>query len=264
MKSRLLILATRISESHPVLWNAAWKLAHLDPLLPHDRGYLALRPFIREMPDGLILDIGANDGISALGFRKLAPAAPILSIEPNPVHTQALARIAAADPKFQYRIAACGASQGRLDLCMPVYRSIPLHTFCSSSQQGAREQVKAAFGDGVAKQIRISEFSAELLTVDSLGVSPAIMKIDAEGASVQVLQGALETIRKSHPLIVTEIGEDMETVKELLEPLGYVFAMYDVPSDTFDFAMNDATHRVGRRNFFAVHRERAHWLRQAR
>lgn len=253
--------AARLAESHPMLWWAAWQVAHLSMLLPHDKSYLALRRFIRSKPNALILDIGANDGISALGFRKLAPDAQILAIEPNPIHEAALARIGAKDRNFRYKIAACGASSGRISLCMPWYRNIPLHTFCSSSTENALEQIRISFGAGVARQVKVTEFGAEVVTIDDLDVSPGIVKVDAEGASLLVLQGALRTLEKARPVVVVEVGEEDADVVGLLTSNGYEMATYDVPTDSFGFGMHSTAHAPGQRNSFAIPREMAREMR---
>lgn len=259
-----MLFATRVAESHPVLWWAAWRLAHLPALLPHDKSYYALRPFIYKKPGGLILDIGANDGISALGFRKLAPEAEIYAIEPNPVHQPALARIAARDANIGFKIAACGSSEGRISLCMPWYRSIALHTFCSSSKENVLEQIRVSFGAGVARQIEITEFSADLVTVDDLDLSPSIMKIDAEGASLAVLQGALRTIKSARPVVVVEVGEDSQDVADLLISLGYELATYNVAGDSFNFGGSAKSNSPGQRNTFAIPQELAECLQRSR
>lgn len=60
-------------ESNPYSWYFAWKLIHNLPfLLPHDKIYLAIRHF-NLTPGDLILDVGANDGISAPRELKVDP-----------------------------------------------------------------------------------------------------------------------------------------------------------------------------------------------
>src|SRR5262245_52664590 len=87
----LMNAAARFSELHPYTWAVAWKAAHLMPfLLPHDKSYYALRHFIDAVPTGLFLDIGANDGISALSFRRFDKNYDILSLEPNVMMEPAL------------------------------------------------------------------------------------------------------------------------------------------------------------------------------
>lgn len=247
-----MLLAARLAESHPLLWRVAWEAAHLGPLLPHDKSYLAIRHFIAQRPGGLILDIGANDGISALGFRKLDGAAPIVAIEPNPIHSAALARLASKDALFSYRIAACGAAPGTLRLTMPWYGWIPLHTFCSSSEEGALAEVEQAFGRGVAKKVTTTSFASEVITIDELGLAPSIMKIDAEGAGLLVLQGALGTIRAHRPFIVIELGGDRLPAGDLLRSCGYEMATYDASTDRFTLGDAVSGHHSGERNSFAI------------
>jgi hypothetical protein len=69
---RLARLAVHVAELHPYTWTLAWLcVRHFSFLLPHDKSYYALRHFIALKPNGLFLDVGANDGISALSFRYL-------------------------------------------------------------------------------------------------------------------------------------------------------------------------------------------------
>ena len=89
-----LAFATRVAVSNPVTWKLSWEAVHRLPfLLPHDQSYYALRHFIKAAPNGLFLDVGANDGISALSFRKFDKRYSILSLEPNIMHEPALKKI---------------------------------------------------------------------------------------------------------------------------------------------------------------------------
>src|SRR5260370_4334356 len=71
-------------------------------LLPHDKSYFALRHFIALKPNGLFIDVGANDGISALSFRQFDRTYRILSLEPNYLLESSLKKIKARDPHFAY------------------------------------------------------------------------------------------------------------------------------------------------------------------
>jgi hypothetical protein len=58
---------------------------------------------------------------------------------------------------------------------------------------------------------------------------PQLIKIDAEGAELAVLQGARQTLAQTRPLLLLELesanlkaaGQDKEAVAEFLRPLGY-------------------------------------------
>src|SRR5882672_10492632 len=62
------------------------KMFHVFPfLLPHEKDYFGLQSLLSD-GDGLFLDIGANDGVSALSFRSINSRYSILSVEPNAMH----------------------------------------------------------------------------------------------------------------------------------------------------------------------------------
>src|SRR3954467_5533242 len=129
-------LATRIAHLHPRIWQFSWQAIHRLPfLLPHDKSYLALRHFLALEPQGLFLDVGANDGISVLSFRSLnvlAKSYRIISLEPNTMHEPALSAISASDPHMTYRMVAAGAAADRLTFHVPIYRGIAVHPLAAS------------------------------------------------------------------------------------------------------------------------------------
>src|SRR3954447_11792286 len=126
----ILAHAARIAELHPYTWKLAWEAIHYLPfLLPHDKSYRAIRHFVGVKPSGLFLDVGANDGISALSFRRFSKDYEILSLEPNPLLENALKRLQARDAKFQYRMIGAGAEAGHFRFFVPTYHGIVLHTF---------------------------------------------------------------------------------------------------------------------------------------
>ncbi len=67
------------------------------------------------------------------------------------------------------------------------------------------------------------------LSLDVLALqlpAPDILKIDAEGAELEILQGARELILRKHPIIFCEVSsETSSAVTELL--LSYGYALYD-------------------------------------
>src|ERR1700682_402903 len=137
----------RLAETHPFVWKLAWEAVHrLTFLLPHDQSYKAFRHFVAARPQGLFLDVGANDGISVLSFRKFSKQYRILGLEPNPALEPALKRIKAKDSLFDYKMVGAGATPVKLPFFVPVYKSVVLHTFTSSSQEQVRLSVGRSFG----------------------------------------------------------------------------------------------------------------------
>jgi FkbM family methyltransferase len=251
----------RLAETHPFVWKFAWEAVHKLPfLLPHDQSYKAFRHFIAVRPQGLFLDVGANDGISVLSFRKFSKQYRILGLEPNLALEPALKRLKAEDSLFDYKMVGAGATPAKLLFFVPVYKNIVLHTFTSSSEEQVRLSVGRSFGSSVAAATVIHPFEAEIIRLDDLNVDPAIIKVDAEGFDYDVLVGLKSTIERSRPFIATEIAPSVyDRVKSYLNECRYMLLLYDINNDCF--APDVASYRKavsamsGHRNFFAVPEE---------
>lgn len=199
----------------------------------------------------MFLDIGANNGISAKVFRDMAPNAPILSIEPNEMLTSSLKRLARADAKFTYRVAAVGDSHGTLRIHVPSFHGVCLHTWAASDPERVITGIRADFGERVAHALRLIPVDAEIVRVDDLSVSPAIMKVDAEGCELSILTGARLTLQRSRPFLMVElVGPDRDEIDALLRSLGYVMRSYNVGTDDFGPFVE------GQRNYFGFPEER--------
>jgi FkbM family methyltransferase len=61
-------------------------------------------------------------------------------------------------------------------------------------------------------------------TIDNLGIDPFFIKIDVEGAELEVLKGSLNVINRCNPVILVEIqnGNAYLAIKELLSDYGYI------------------------------------------
>jgi FkbM family methyltransferase len=261
--NRLIGLATRLAESHPYPWKLAWELVHRLPfLLPHDRSYFALRHFIKAAPNGLFLDVGANDGISVLSFRKFDRNYQIFSLEPNLMLEPSLRGIRLKDARFDYKMVGAGAASSRVRFFVPTYRGIILHTFTSSKREQVQEALAASFGDSVAKLAKIEVVENEVIPLDDLNLDPTIIKIDAEGFDYQILLGLDATLARSRPFLVIELAwTERDDIAQYLGARNYCLLAYDNTSDQFSKDVETyRSHKPGQRNFFAAPNEKLHVL----
>jgi FkbM family methyltransferase len=259
MITQLLSACGRLAELHPYSWKLAWEAVHRLPfLLPHDKSYNALKHFVAAAPSGLFLDIGANDGISALSFRRFSRNYRILSLEPNTLLEPALKRIKSADPLFDYRMVGAGSAPARIEFFMPVYRGILLHTFTSGSRDQVQHAIKEQFGAAVARNTTIEAVNGEVVRPDDLQLDPAIVKIDAEGFDYDILLGLAETIARSRPFIVIEVAwTEQGQFAGFLKTHDYVLIGYDIPADCFTANPEmPGSRKPKQRNFFAIPREK--------
>ncbi len=253
LRVRLARLAVHIAELHPYTWALAWLcVRNFSFLLPHDKSYYALRHFIALKPNGLFLDVGANDGISALSFRYFDKKYRILSLEPNRLLETSLKKIKARDVNFDYIMAGAGSQESVLQFHVPVYKGVVLHTSTSSSLEHTRSALAASFGKSVAARATIKLIEGSIIRIDDLEIEPTIIKIDAEGFNYDVLLGAAETIRRLRPFLIIEIElEEAEKVKDYFDRIQYRLIGYDVMLDNF-CAGAGTPYSDLYRNFFAV------------
>jgi FkbM family methyltransferase len=242
-------LGARISELHPRIWQVAWWLPHkFKFLLPHDPAYHALRHFIAAAPKGLFLDVGANDGISALSFRRFDHDYRIFSLEPNVLLEPNLRQLKGSDPNFDYRMIGAGSAAGKTILHIPSYRGVLLHTFTSADAQQVKQGVQAVFGASIARRTDITPIEGQIVRVDDLCLAPTIVKIDTEGFDYDVLVGMQETIARSRPFMMIELSwSKKEKIIGFLEAQRYSLHAYDVVADSFRSDIEGA-----HRNCFAI------------
>jgi FkbM family methyltransferase len=265
IRNKVFSAAVSLVESNPYAWKLAWEAAHLPFLLPHDRSYRAFRHFIKAAPAGLFLDIGANDGISALGFRKFDRAYRILSLEPNGMLEPRLKKIAARDAKFEYKMLGAGSESGRIQFFVPIYRGIVLHTYTSSRRDRVEEAIASVCGKSVLASTVIKTVESDVIRGDELNVDPTIIKIDAEGFDYEVLRGLDATIARARPFLVMEYASrEEDRSAQYLRAQDYVTLTYDISEDRFAAAIESPDQRIamgrhpepGQRNFFAVPRQK--------
>lgn len=173
--------------------------------------------------DALVLDVGANYGQSVVSFKTLLPRSRIHSFEPNPSSFEELRRLASAYDDVEVHQVAVGAERGRIELSLPVVRGVVFHQLASVHPMSTPDLIRQLHTDGFrwarARDVDWRTTSIEVVTLDSFGFTPGLVKIDVEGGEPGVLDGARATLR-ALPVIVVERGLRPE-VRFRLEPLGY-------------------------------------------
>ncbi|MCZ8146306.1 MAG: FkbM family methyltransferase [Roseomonas sp.] len=164
---------------------------------------------------GIILDVGAHDGLLTLPFAGL-PGARVMAFEPLPSAHARLAAACAGLPNVELRREALGAAPGRLMLSVPVVDGMPAEQWASLAKDY-----------GTFASVTTEAHPVEVITIDSLGLSDVThMKVDAEGFEQEVLEGARATLRRCRPVLSLELEERhregaTRDVPALLAALGY-------------------------------------------
>lgn len=159
-------------------------------------------------PGHVALDIGANIGTYTHFLRKYGMA--VRAYEPNPYLAQRLARIY---PDVTVRQVAVSNQTASTTLRIPVVDGRAQHELASVRPEYDPNDV-------VTHDVECTRIDDEELT------DVKFIKIDVEQHELQVLAGALHTIERCQPVILTECtplkyDQDVPTMFQFLTELGY-------------------------------------------
>lgn len=154
------------------------------------------RPFLRALPIGTIVDVGANEGQFALCANALFPAARIHSFEPLPdVFERLRARIGSC-PAIRAWNLALGETAGTLRFERNDYT--PSSSALPMTGGHKAEFPFTARSTPVEVTVeRLDDVAARLEIADDL-----LLKIDVQGFEDRVLRGADATLRRARAVLV--------------------------------------------------------------
>ena len=176
--------------------------------------------FLKLIPDGgLVLDLGANIGVTSYHLSKKLPMSTIFSFEPLELNMNTLKRIKKKYnlKNIQEYLVAVGVENGKLEMVMPVINNVPMHGLShviqeenTENNEGLKYQVPVIYLDGF-EPIKTSEKKV------------TAMKIDVENFEYFVLKGGEKLIKKDRPVIYCELWDNENRKKciDLLNNLGY-------------------------------------------
>jgi FkbM family methyltransferase len=166
--------------------------------------------------DYCILDVGSNDGTSIRMFRRYFPLVKIFAVDPI------------TTPRFKLKNVtliktALSDQAGIRTLVTPIVNGKQLTQYSSFYKEKMISQICS---DMALPETEISTIVNEVSfnTIDKLGVTPFFIKIDVEGAELEVLKGALNVIKMCNPVILVEIQNHKSYlgIKETLSLHGYI------------------------------------------
>jgi FkbM family methyltransferase len=204
-----------------------WQLQNRDI---HDPDFRYLKSFAGSK--GLFVDVGANRGQSAVSVRMVWPECRIVAFEPSPSLRlrQALDHMADVLEDMTVHFTALGDRETEMVMITPVVDGE------ETLEQGTLEpeqMTKPYILEGLHRlgsTITTVEQIVPVRTLDSYLLKPAVIKIDAEGFELKVLEGARETLDKYKPLLLIE-NNDWGRVTEYLRGFGYRCYQYMAEED---------------------------------
>ena len=181
--------------------------------------------------DGLVLDVGASRGQSALSILRRASRLRVFSVEPNRKHRWSLLLIRLLYPlRFSFQLVAAGDESSQKTLFVPGRRGSGL------SAQGSldpgefdKEYVQqrlAESGFDASDKSGYRAIPVRVERLDNFDLAPDLIKLDVEGFEQQALKGLEKTLSSHFPVLLIEIN-NADRWLPYLENLGYGFYNYD-------------------------------------
>ncbi|MEY9884255.1 FkbM family methyltransferase [Bradyrhizobium sp. USDA 328] len=176
---------------------------------------------------GLIVDVGANRGQSTAAFKKLAPKSRIMAFEPEPRSAKRLAFRHRRDDAVTILDCALGCRSEVIDFFLPRYGRWECDGMAATSYEGATEWLRNPgrmyrFDE---RKLSVREHRVTCKALDSLDLAPALIKLHAQGAELDILKGAQGTLQRQRPALMCAFASP--AVTEFLDDLGYRPHVYD-------------------------------------
>lgn len=172
-------------------------------------------------PGMVVWDVGANLGL--FSFAAAAAAGPrggVLAFEADTWLVDLLRRSSELQPERSARVTVVPSA---------VASDVDLRTFCLAKRSRSANFL-AGYGSTQTGGSRAEQtvVSVSLDWVACRRTPPDILKVDVEGAELEVLQGAHALLEKHRPIVLCEVGASPKELSDLLHGHGYW--MYDADS----------------------------------
>lgn len=178
----------------------------------------ALRRTLRR--GGVFYDIGANVGFFTLvGARIVGEHGRVIAFEPVPSCARAVARNIELNElaQAQIREVAVGAADGQATLLVVGEASW-------SHMESTRERHR-----DVRAEVDVTVVSIDSLVAAGTIPPPDVLKIDTEGAEIEIVEGMRETLERHGPSVICELHDTNERFAALMDELHYRVTNLDGP-----------------------------------
>ena len=150
--------------------------------------------------EGDVLDIGANIGIMTFHLSKTLPKSKVIAVEPMPQNYSVLQKVVAKQElsNVELKQVAVGESAGTATMILPDNKGVKMQGLSHVKHDSIDE-----WNEG-------EEFEVEMIQIDDLACDTKVqgIKMDVENFEYFALRGAQETIKKSKPIIYTELWDN--------------------------------------------------------
>ena len=204
--------------------------------------------FIPLIPNGAILDIGANIGMTAVSLARKFPNAVIHAFEPVPVNCAVFKRIVK-----HYRLKnvvlhenALGHETGTMRIVVPEINKVHMFGLSHVEVNGRYDE----WNSGEVYKVRVARLDD--ITALQQEKKIAAVKIDVENFEFFVLQGGKQLLLQHKPIIYCELWDN-----EMLDPVVDLMRSMEYDVMVFEGKKLDVFTSQPATNYVFVHKETA-------
>ncbi len=185
---------------------------------------------------GLILDIGANDGMSYSILRKFSRFTNIISFEPNSSNFRNLKKLEKKDKNFKCKKLALSDKNEKKYFYTPYFNKYALTQISGISKTGVKLRLtKSLYVKNLLKKIIIKKETLSTFTLDKFNYKPHFIKIDIEGHEFECIKGSLKTIKRSKPILMVEYDKKIcDKIFMLLKKYNYKIFIFNKVTKKID------------------------------
>ena len=227
-----------------LIYNNANKLKFF---LPHEKDYYGILKICKITKNKSFIDVGANIGISTLGFRKLGFSNPIYLFEPNYLlYKNHLTKLKKKHKNIFINNIALNNKKEKKKLYIAYYKGRTLHFLSSFDKKYIINSIKITFFN-VKEKINIIKKDVKCEKFDSMQIKfpPEFIKLDTEGHDYSVLLGMKKTIKKHKPIFLIEYN--LKIFNKICKYLKFYRPfIYDFKNDKFLKVSNKNKFQISR------------------
>ena len=171
----------------------------------------------------LIVDIGANDGISIKIIRKFVKN-KIASFEPNIQNYKKIKLLKKKDSSIvAYNLGLSNIEANKVPIFGAFFNGYHLSPFDSLLKTNVIKHLKESlFIKDIVNKVVIKKSIIKITKLDTFKFKPCFIKIDIQGHEFECIEGAIKTIKKSKPIIMVEYDPIIiNRIYKVLKVLGY-------------------------------------------
>jgi FkbM family methyltransferase len=186
-------------------------------------------PSLQLLHDGLVIDVGAHEGHWTEAVLEIAPRAQILAFEPQEVPRQAFVNRLGSDPRVTIDPRGVAGTEGTREMRV-------LSADVGSSFYSPHERLDDLYGSGWEETgaITVSTTTLDAAVGDR---EVAVLKVDVQGAEVEVLRGASQTLSRTAAVMVEVLfihhydgDATFATLHDLMRDAGFELTGFSPPA----------------------------------